>query len=262
MSRVVTYNATLHAREDVTPELTLFHVKPDHEVPDFAPGQYVALGLTGSAPRHDQYPPEEETPAQDKIIQRAYSIGSSPHEKNYIEFYIALLQQGALTARLSALKAGDRLYIAPKITGTFTLKEVQEGKNLIFVATGTGIAPFMSMLRTPESWKEGRSITLLHGVRYSQDLAYREELKKLAQENPNFRYLPFVSRGEVSEDMEKGYVQRVFTENLISFSSENESVFLCGNPAMIDDVVKVLTELGFREHTRKVPGNIHLERYW
>jgi len=256
-------NATLTKRINLTSELTIFHVKPDAGVPEFSPGQYVALGLPGSAPRMAGAPPEDEKFSPDKLIKRAYSIGSSPHEREHLEFYIAIVPQGALTSRLALLKEGDRLFAAPKIIGTFTLHDVPKDHNLILVSTGTGIAPFMSMIREPETWEEeDRRIILAHGVRYPEDLAYAEELKELEEIEDRFAYLPIVSRADSSYRGERGRVQRLFEPGGLNLNPSTDHVFLCGNPQMIDDLEKILIARGYSVHHHKKPGTLHLERYW
>lgn len=256
-------NATLVNRIEITPELAIFHVAPDGGVPDFLPGQYLALGLPGSAARAPYFPPEIEVQDPEKLIKRAYSIGSPPSERHYYEFYIAILPQGALTARLANLRQGDRLFAATKVIGTFTLKEVAADKNLIFIATGTGIAPFVSMLRHEPTWTFGRKITLLHGVRFARDLAYRDELLKLEQKYPNFRYMSFVSREEPPSGGRRGYVQSAFDGGGLVVNPDQDHIFLCGNPAMCDAMSVLGTERGYSEHGKRNPtGSLHLERYW
>ncbi len=256
------FNASVLRRVNITDELVIFHVKPDSGVANFEPGQYVAIGLPGSSPRPAHFPPEKEVAAPDKIIKRAYSIGSSPAQKEYLEFYIAIVPDGALTSRLMLAQEGDRIWVAAKITGTFTAHDVPADKNLVLVSTGTGIAPFLAMVRHESIWSPGRKITILHGVRFDRDLAYRDELMALAAENENFRYAGIVSRQSPGWEGPRGHVQSMFTDNTIKLDPEKDHVFLCGNPAMIDDMEKLLGENGYKEHTRKSPGNLHLERYW
>lgn len=255
-------NATVLKRIDVTKDLVIIQIKPDYELKEFLPGQYVALGLLGEAPRPADFPPETEVHEPSKIIKRAYSIGSSPMEKGHLEFYLAILPQGALTSRLALLREGDRIYMAPKITGTFTLQDVPVSHNLILVATGTGIAPFVSMIRTPSTWTSDRNITVIHGVRYPSDLAYREELIELQNERSNFSYFCTVSRPDSEWRGEKGYVQHLLEKKLSTLDPAVDHVFLCGNPAMIDDMEKLLVAREFTEHSKKKPGHLHLERYW
>lgn len=257
------FNATLTQRIEVTPDLLIIRIRPDTAVPDFIPGQYVALGLPGSSPRPAHFPPEPEPHAPDKIIKRAYSIGSAPQEKEYFEFYVAILPTGALTSRLVLLKEGDRVYLAPKVTGHFTLHDVPGDKNLIFIATGTGLAPFMSMIRTKSTWEKQRTITILHGVRFERDLAYQQEIADLKAAHPTLRYHAFVSREPAKDGVfEKGYVQQVFINGTLAPKSDSDHVFMCGNPAMIDDVEKILTARGYIVNSKKHPGSLHVEKYW
>ena len=256
-------NATLVKRIEVTKDLIIIGVKPDAGIPDFQPGQYVALALVGSAPRPDYFPPEKEVYAPDKLIKRAYSIGSSPVDKSALEFYLAILPEGALTSRLVSLKVGDRLYCAPKITGTFTCGHVAADHNLFLVATGTGLAPYIAMVRTPAIWTAGRRISIIHGVRFPSDLAYADELTSLANTNPNFSYHQIVSRQSPEWTGQRGYVQRLFKENIIKLDSTADHVFICGNPAMVKDMEEVLLPLGYSEHSKKNPaGQLHVEKYW
>jgi len=255
-------NATIVKKIEVTPELLILRIKPDAGVPAFEAGQYVAVGLTGAAPRPANFPPETEPHAPDKLIKRAYSIGSPPSEKEYLEFYIAVVPTGALTSRIVLLKEGDRVYLAPKITGTFTVHDVPEDHNLYLVSTGTGIAPYIAMLKTPSLWKPNRKIVLIHGVRYVKDLAYRDELVELSKREPRFAYYPTVSRADDSWAGERGYVQKFFTEGKLKLDPKLDHVFMCGNPAMIEDTQKYLEANGYSVHSKRQPGNLHLEKYW
>lgn len=255
-------NATLVSRRPITDDLLIVRIRPDGGVPPFLPGQYVALGLPGSAPRAAGSLPEKEPSTPDKIIKRAYSIGSSPADSEAIEFYLAVVPDGVLTPRLKALAEGDRLFLAPKITGTFTLQGTPDSHNLILVATGTGLAPFISMVRTPSTWTAGRRITIVHGVRHSSDLAYDAELRALATKRSEFRYLPIVSREDPAWKGARGRVTTLFEGGPIALDAKVDHVFLCGNPAMVGDIEKMLQPKGYTEHTRKAPGNLHVERYW
>lgn len=256
------YNATIVKRLDITDRLMIVGVKPDQGVPDFTPGQYLALGLLGSAPRAPGFKPDKEEVKPDKIIKRAYSIGSSPDNKEYIELYVALVDDGALTPRLAPLKVGDRLFAAPKIVGTFTLDPVPSECSAVLVSTGTGVAPFLSMVRTPACWTPNRRLTIVHGVRYVKDLAYRDELLALAERNKNFSYYSIVSRPDAGWTGETGYVQSFFEREVIKIEPDRDHVFVCGNPSMIEDMEKLLLGRGYREHSKKEPGSLHIEKYW
>lgn len=256
-------NATLVERIEITPELLIIRVKPDAPIPPFACGQYVALGLPSSAPRPAGFPAEREPQEGDKIIKRAYSIGSTPENKDYLEFYIAIVPDGSLTSRLVMLEKGARLFCAPKIIGTFNLNDVEPDKNLVLVSTGTGLAPFISMIRTDSTWTNGRQISILHGVRFAKDLAYQDEINQLISKGLPLKYYPVVSRETpTNNEFVKGYVQHLFANDIIKLDPSSDHVFLCGNPAMIDDVEKLLLSSGYSVHSKKTPGNLHLERYW
>ncbi len=256
-------NATVLDRIEVTPELFILRVKPDAGVPEFHSGQYVALGLPGSAPRPAHLPPDREPLDPEKLIKRAYSIGSSPLERDYLEFYIAVVPEGQLTPRLSMPQPGTRVYVAPKITGTFTLHGVQDDHNLVLLATGTGLAPFVSMVRTPQVWTPNRRITIVHGVRYAKDLGYREELSLLSQSNPALTYIPIVSRADPEWSGRTGRVQRLFEDGTIPLNPERDHLYLCGNPAMIEEMEGMLLGRGYSVHSKKNPtGKLHLEKYW
>jgi ferredoxin--NADP+ reductase len=245
------YNATIVNKTHLTDDLIIIRVLPDEGVHKFTPGQYVALGLVAS-------PTEGEAP---KLIKRAYSIGSSPDAKDFLEFYIAIVTDGALTPSIKALKEGDKLFCAPKITGHFTLEPIPSEANLILISTGTGIAPFVSMITTPSTWEHNRRITIIHGVRYLRDLGYRANIEELQKSHPNLHYFPVVSR-EDSASTHRGYVQDLIQSNRVSVDPTTDHVLLCGNPAMITDVETLLVKHGFIVHSKKTPGNLHHEKYW
>ena len=260
------FNATVSKRIDLAENLMLLYVQPEWEIPDFLPGQYTTLGLPGTAPRPEEFDPEESPPKRpEKLIKRAYSIGSSPTDKSAIELYICVLPQGALTARLAPLQVGDPIFMGQKIVGTFTLEGVPDDAHLILVSTGTGLAPYMSMIRTPEIWTPQRRVTIVHGARYACDLGYRDELLTLQAQDDRLRYFPVVSREDWldgSDQGARGYVQAFFENGTIILDPACDHLYLCGNPAMVEDMEKLALERKFSLHTRKAPGNLHLEKYW
>lgn len=162
--------AVLTERIDVDgPEVAIFRFKPkDHDLFEFVAGQYATLGLD----------------VGDEFVPRAYSIASAPYERNYVELYINVIGQGQLTPSLFNLRHGDEVYyMGPK--GVFTLAR-SKAPHLLLIATGTGLAPYVSMLRRlsieqSQGKPHGRMITLAHGVRYTADLGYRWELDGLSR---------------------------------------------------------------------------------
>lgn len=260
-------------RIDFGPESAILRVIPDKgAVPDFKPGQFAVLGLPGSTPRcegaeAEKNPPKDPT----KLIRRAYSIASSPLNKNYLEFYLVLVRYGALTPRLWTLKTGDSIWLGPKMSGTFTMDDVPEDKNVVFIGTGTGLAPYVSMLYTFFKPNQKRKFAIFHGARVSQDLAYRSELDNMQRFSPQFSYLPIISRPHLDPipwNKITGHVQKIWeakeVEKKWGFkpTPKDTHIFLCGSPQMIDDMITMLGKEGFKEHTKKEPGQIHVERYW
>lgn len=268
----VEFNAVVTQRMEVAPGLMVMNVAPvGWELPDFEAGQYAVIGLPGSAPRCRDAE-AEDTPAEpDKLIKRAYSIASRSQAKQYLEFYIALVRSGALTPRLTLLNPGDRLWLGRKITGMFTLDSVPPECHVIMFATGTGLAPYVSMMRSALAEQPARRFAVVHGARHSWELGYREEMITLHRFCREFEYIPIVSRPKeepIPWGGLAGHCQDVWTRHVIDevwgFSPipETTHIFLCGNPAMIRDVIELLAADGFREHSRKSPGQIHTEKYW
>jgi ferredoxin--NADP+ reductase len=265
-------NAVVLQREEVASGLAILRVAPrGWDLPPVKPGQYTTLGLPGSAPRVDLSDAEAPAPDPQKLIRRAYSIASSSHEGEYLEFFLTLVRSGALTPRLFALRPGDLVYLAPKITGMFTLDQVRPDANIVLAATGTGLAPYMSMLRTMLPTLKDRRIAVIHGALHSWDLGYRAELVTMQRLCPWFSYLPVVADPEgepVPWGGQVGYVQEAWDAGAVDKAwgfapaPENTHVLLCGNPLMVEAMLERLGARGFVEQTRKQPGQVHLERYW
>jgi len=263
-------NATVTRRDEINHGLLVLQVTPDDELPPFVAGQYTVLGLPGSASRSGYADPEEPPADPDKIIKRAYSIASSSLTGEYLEFYVALVRTGALTPRLFAAQVGDRIWLGKRFVGMFTLKDVPADNHLIFVATGTGLAPYLSMLRSAYEFDSNRTTIVCHAARVSWDLGYRSDLEGLAARYPNFHYLPIIDESDRDPKWqgEVGYVNRFFSDGTISSllghdpAPSDTSVFLCGNPLMVDGVMEMLGEDGFTKHNRRQPGSLFVEEYW
>ena len=267
-----TLNAVVSHKIEVAPGLIVLRVVPEGwPLPPFKPGQFAVLGLPPEAARCSTSDPDEEAPKPGRLIRRAYSIASSSVSREYFEFYINLVHSGLLTPRLFALKPGDRVWLGPKIAGTFTLEQAPADANVVLVATGTGLAPYMSMLRTNLADRHGRRFAVLLGARHSWDLGYHAELVTMERLCDDFQYIPTISRPDeevVAWRGRVGYVQELWRRGAVEQAwgltptPENTRVFLCGNPCMIDDMVDLLAAGGFREHSRTRPGEVFVERYW
>ena len=269
---VAEMNSIVAQKVEVAPGLSIIRIIPEGwELPIFKPGQYTVVALRGSAPRFIYSDPEPNMVDPRRLIKRAYSIASSSKEKEYIEIYVRLVNSGALTPRLFALNIGDKLWLSPKAKGMFTMEDVPKDKNIILFATGTGVAPYMSMLRSHVISKEKRNYAVIHSAWNSWDLGYRSELMTIGRLCPNFHYIPVVSSPEnepVPWQGKTGFVQHIWKDRVLQDSwgteitAKNTRIFLCGHPDMIKEMVELLTDDSFKEHTNLDPGTIHLEKFW
>lgn len=229
------------------PGLATLRVAADVE--HFAPGQFFQLGLDVDGAR----------------VRRSYSASSAPGDP--LEFYVTEVPNGALTPSMFALAPGDTLWVERTARGFFTLEHVPKTKRLWMVATGTGLGPFISMLRHASTWEHSNEVVLVHGVRTLPELAYREELEALTQKRP-LRYVPLVTRdtptrGElgarVTTALEQGTLEDAAGAKL---SPEESHVLLCGNPDMIAEMQSLLAARGLEKHRVRKPGHVTVEKYW
>ncbi|MEL6543420.1 MAG: ferredoxin--NADP reductase, partial [Myxococcota bacterium] len=218
------------------------------------PGQYATLGLPGSG----------------TLVKRPYSITSTPAVRGYLEFFVARVERGEFTEPLWKLPIGGRVWMSERAKGEFTIEDVPSNKNLILVSTGTGIGPYMSILRTYRGRNRWRRLVMINGCRYAADHGYAEELSQLAAADPSMTYIGCASREPAQSAWQgvRGRVQQVLEsptyERLAGtvLDPAHSHVFLCGNPDMIVDTVELLESRGFRVGNRSDPGNLHFERYW
>lgn len=263
-------NAIVQQVVQVSPIMKVFRVAPiGWTLPEFKPGQFVGIGLPPTAPKCAEATEEMTEPAADKLIKRAYSIASSNVSKEYVEFYITLVHSGALTPRLFNLQIGDKIWLGNKFVGMFTLEEVDENQNIVLIGTGTGVAPYMSMLRSDALRRKG-NIVVIHGAANSWDLGYSSELNLLESIAPHFSYIPTITMPEKEFTPWPGktqFIQEIWEEGTIEKlwgfkpTAENTHIFLCGNPNMVNGMTECLEKEGFKEHTRKQAGQIHVEKF-
>ncbi len=265
------YNAVVVAKQALTADLFIMKVKPDKPLAEFISGQYVLLGMSSNVPRRAGCEPEFKESKPDRMVLRAYSIASSGLEPGLLEFYISVVSNGALTPRLAGLQPGDRLMVGDKIRGFFTLETVpKEHKTVILAATGTGLAPYVSMMRRHAVHPYPFRFVILHGAPRSWELGYLEELRLQSRYLSRVAYVPSITR--TKEDPwwtgESGRITKYFQSHLLRDKLEVEldpaktSIFLCGNPAMIHEVGETLAPLGYTAYTTQTPGSLHTEEYW
>jgi len=228
----------------------LFTLRVNVACPHFEAGQFARIALDVGGEK----------------VARPFSFVNAPADP-VAEFYGIVVPQGPLSPRLAALRAGDRLWVADNPSGFLVLSEVPAAPVLWMLSTGTGIAPFVSILRDGAVWRKYAQVVLVHGVRRAEELAYREEFAALAARNPAFRYLPMLSReerpgmlaGRIPAAIDEGRLESAAGERL---AADNAQVMICGNPDMLSDVITVLARRGMKKHRRRSPGQITTEAFW
>ncbi len=211
---------------------------------EFASGEFVTLGLK----------------REGKLIARAYSIVSAANEPE-LEFLSIHVPDGPLTSQLVHVQPGDAVWLNSKPTGSLTLEHVLPGRVLTMIATGTGLAPFMSLVRDPATYARFETVVLVHSVRTVAELAYREELESRA--SGRFHYVPTVTR-EPFATPERGSVLftsgRLFeTLGLPPADPEHDRVMICGNPEMTRELTTHLKDAGWTLTNHKGIGNFSTE---
>ena len=226
-----------------------------------------AFSLRLEAPRLDFQAGQFVRIALEPELARAFSFVNPPQDP-VLEFYGIVVPEGPLSPRLGKLRAGDRLLVASNPAGFLILSEVPDVQTLWLVSTGTGIAPFLSILRTETPWRRFRNVVLVHAVRHAAELVYRDTIGELQRRYHNvFHYVPFVSRephpvalaGRIPDAIRDGRLERAAG---IALEASTSHVMLCGNPAMLKDSQAALIERGMRKHRRRNPGHITVESFW
>lgn len=223
----------------------------------FENGQFVMIGLE----------------VEGRPLMRAYSI-VSPNYEDHLEFYSIKVPNGPLTSRLQHLQVGDSIRVSKKPTGTLLLDDLRPGKNLYLLATGTGLAPFLSLIQEPEAYERYEKIVLVHGVRFVSELAYAEFITQQLPENEFFGELvrdkliyyptvtrePFRNQGRITELMRSG---KLFEDiGLPPINPQDDRAMLCGSPAMLDDLEQMLSNEFKLEISPRLgdPGDFVIER--
>jgi ferredoxin/flavodoxin---NADP+ reductase len=224
----------------------LFTLRVEGAPLSFEAGQFVRIALDVNRER----------------VARPFSMVNAPDDP-VLEFYGIVVPEGPLSPRLERLQPGDRLYVAPNPAGFLVLSELPGAQTLWLVSTGTGIAPFISMLRAGTPWKRFRNVVLVHAVRHAKELVYREEAQRIR----NLRYVTVVSREDAPGSLRGRIPALVRNGRLeaaagLKLAADSSQVMLCGNPDMLKDTTEVLKERGMRKNRRRTPGHITLESFW
>lgn len=232
----------------------------------FIAGQWTEMGLPKAQP--DEHGPQGEEFVKDGVVRRAYSIASPPEQPELV-FFFNRVEQGQLTPFLAELKEGDRLYVDPEARGHFTLEGISSDKNLIFAATGTGIAPFASIIAALARQERWRRVVILHGARSAQLLGFMELFREAQEHDLSVLYIPVLSRPDDGWGGERGYVQELlrdreeFEEKTgIPLDPAETHVFLCGHNGMIQEAENLLMPHGFEPRWSNPQGTIHTEIYY
>lgn len=237
------YSARIIERRDISGDLWTIRVDPGGEFP-YRSGQYATLGVVTPEKHHE----------------RPYSIVSAPHEK-YLEFFFELVPHGQVTPRLHASRVGDEITVRKAARGNFTLDLAGERTNHFLIATVTGVAPFVSYVRSLyHEWKaanasNGHKLFILDGASRSWELGYSAEIEGLAREVPWLTYTPTISRpwedkGWIGETGRVDDVLRKYAA-LWNLKPEDTKVYLCGHPNMIENSRGIATRRGWEESAIK-----------
>ena len=206
-----------------------------------------------------------------KPLLRAYSVASANYEEQ-LEFLSIKVPEGPLTSRLQHLKVGDNVIVSRKATGTLVIDNLLSGRNLYLLSTGTGLAPFLSVIKDPETYERFEKVVLVHGVRHVSELAYRDSI---AEELPNDEILgelvsgkllyyptvtrePFRNQGRITELMASGKLYDDLA--LPGLEAEHDRVMICGGPHMLQDIKDHLLGRGFIEGNHGEPGQFVVEK--
>ncbi|WP_201581027.1 ferredoxin--NADP reductase [Psychrobacter glacincola] len=272
---------TVLSKTTWTPNLFSFTVsRPDSF--KFTAGQFVRLGVNPSQLKYykqqraagNAAANEEQNEKLNEDIFRAYSIVSSPFDE-VLEFFSIVIPDGAFTSQLQHLEVGDELLLNTIPFGFLTLARYQKPmpKDLWLLATGTGLAPFLSMLQDLKTWEDYEHIVLAYSARSTQELAYVDKITSLQEdfgslvENPaKLIFIPIVTRepveGALTERLPKLLLDGTLQERAgIALDIDSTHVMLCGNPDMVEDTKEALKTLGLVMN-RRGEGNIAVENYW
>lgn len=226
----------------------------DADLGPFRPGQFIDVAV-------------EVADAEGARPSRSYSIASAPGQAP--EIFVSLVSEGEITPRLCAVQPGDPIWLRWPAAGVFTLDRLPDARHLWLIATGTGLAPYISMLRDGSCWQRFERVIVVQGVRAAQDLAYRDELASLAAQHPGrISVIPVVTRDPDAPDVLHGRITTLHASGALEsragvcLSAEDSQVMLCGNPAMVEEMRARFEAMGWQRNSPRRPGQFTVEAYW
>jgi ferredoxin--NADP+ reductase len=228
----------------------LFSLRINSPLAGFKAGQFVRVALDIDGER----------------VARPYSLVNAPGEQP-LEIYFNIVEQGPLTPQLAVIRPGDAIQVTDKASGLLVIDEVPQCRHLWMLATGTGIGPFLSSLKTAQPWQRFEKVVLGYSVRTRDELGYMDTIERLQLQHPEqFCFVPFVTRervadafnARITEALDSGGFER---RSGIVISPDDSHVMMCGNSAMISQVSELLHTRGLRKHLRREPGHITTEKY-
>ena len=221
------------------------------DIEPYQAGQFVKIGLE----------------IEGEIVGRPYSLVNPPGRPP-LEIYYIHVPQGVLTPRLIHLEPGDEILVSPRANGFMTVDEIPQASTLWLMATGTGVGPFLAMLDDEAVWERYENVVLVYAVRTLDEMCYRERIDSIASLHAGqFAFVPFVSReshafalpGRIPQAIDSGAIEQ---RARLPLNADTSQVVLCGNPAMVEEVMATLVRRGMKKHRRRDPGQITSETYW
>lgn len=222
----------------------------DVDLGNYEAGQFVRVGLRDG----------------DGVLARPYSLVNTPQE-NHLEVYFNIVEEGPLSPRLFDLQAGDDVLVSDNPSGFLTVSEIPPCKHLWMIATGTGIGPFLAILKSAAAWQRFETIVLCYSVSYAEELAYQNVIAAIAAEHgEQFRFVPVVTRETHPEALGKRVPLLLQDGSLeqqvgIGINAQDSHVMMCGSSNMITDVSAELGSRDMKKHRRRDPGHFTTEKY-
>jgi ferredoxin--NADP+ reductase len=240
-----------------TPGLVSFRISRDPEY-HFVPGRYARLGLA------------DDTAGE--VVWRPFSMVSAAHD-DFLEFLVVLMDGGEFSRLVAPLRVGDPVLVEKGNFGFLTLDQLARGETLWMFASGSGLGPFLSILRDHATWQSFRHLVLVHSVRHAAELAYREDIVAIREAHAamgigaDLRYFPVVTREAVARTLSARIPQLIEDDRLetaagIPLDVANSRAMVCGNPDLAKDMRRVLMARGFATSRRGTPGQMAFEKYW